>query len=434
MGIIKFALLMLKREKKRAVSFGLSIMFTFVTAVLFFSIINNTLLVDHTLSTSGGSFQDVSIPMSTLVSFAAISFSFLMLGMSNEYFLSHKTKELGILTISGANFMESTFYLLVQTLIISFIAMVPGLILGVGVSVLSNKIMYGYMGIDSTIFYVSPLAFRDTFVTFLAVFTFVVMLDMGFVHRNDVTTMISGEKSNAVKTHGSDVKTAALYIGLVVLGFAMIASAPFSASEYLAPCLVGSFGLSGVLARVVPMGIEFGKRKQAMADKIKIIGLSNLAYSIKRSEMTTRVYNMAMVVMLSLMISQQNNPRNFITSVMAYFVVILLLCVSIVYKYLSEIQSRRVTFFNLYKIGYTQAQIKKCMRYELRHYYGLLTVLPFTICVTLLVIFYSHGSLSLTFVLCLIGIEILPSFVMMAITYRNYTNLLKEIMEAVNHV
>lgn len=57
MGTFKFACKMLKREKKQAISYGITVLFTVFVSFVFFNIINNDTLMDQTAAASGGFFH-----------------------------------------------------------------------------------------------------------------------------------------------------------------------------------------------------------------------------------------------------------------------------------------------------------------------------------------------------------------------------------------
>ena len=61
MGTFKFACKMLKREKRQAISYGVTVLFTVFVSFIFFNIINNDTLIDQTAAASGGSFSQVSV-------------------------------------------------------------------------------------------------------------------------------------------------------------------------------------------------------------------------------------------------------------------------------------------------------------------------------------------------------------------------------------
>ena len=92
MGTFKFACKMLKREKKQAISYDVTVLFTVFVSFVFFNIINNDYLMDQTAAASGGSFSQVSVPLSSIIAFVVIIFCGLMMVYANSFFCTHKTK------------------------------------------------------------------------------------------------------------------------------------------------------------------------------------------------------------------------------------------------------------------------------------------------------------------------------------------------------
>ena len=74
MGTFKFACKMLKREKRQAISYGITVLFTVFVSFVFFNIINNDALMDQTAAGSGGSFSQVSVPLSSIIGFVVLIF------------------------------------------------------------------------------------------------------------------------------------------------------------------------------------------------------------------------------------------------------------------------------------------------------------------------------------------------------------------------
>ena len=79
MGTFKCACKMLKREKRQAISYGITVLFTVFVSFVFFNIINNDTLMDQTAAASGGSFSQVSVPLSSIIAFVVIIFCGLMI-------------------------------------------------------------------------------------------------------------------------------------------------------------------------------------------------------------------------------------------------------------------------------------------------------------------------------------------------------------------
>lgn len=117
MGTFKFACKMLKREKRQAISYGVTVLFTVFVSFIFFNIINNDTLMDQTAAASGGSFSQVSVPLSSIIAFVVIIFCGLMMVYANSFFCTHKTKEFAILAMSGSSFfIQRSIYFIRKSL------------------------------------------------------------------------------------------------------------------------------------------------------------------------------------------------------------------------------------------------------------------------------------------------------------------------------
>lgn len=97
MGTFKFACKMLKREKKQAISYGVTVLFTVFVSFVFFNIINNDYLMDQTAAASGGSFSQVSVPLSSIIAFVVIIFCGLMMVYATHSFVHIRQKNLRFL-------------------------------------------------------------------------------------------------------------------------------------------------------------------------------------------------------------------------------------------------------------------------------------------------------------------------------------------------
>jgi len=424
MGIIKFALKMLVKDKRKSIAFTMTMFFTVVTAFIFFNIINNPYLSDNTASTGGASFDEVSVPLATLISFGIILFSCFMLANANSLYLSHKTDDIAVMEAGGATFTSTAFYLVVQTTIMSVIASIPGIIVGTFAARYANSVMYHYLNINANVGVISSLAYRDTIATILSILGVVAILDAGYIHRHDLAYMLTQEVHNDVTTKGLYHLPDYLYIIIALGGLIMILTTPYGQTGFIFPCFFGSLGVTGCLFQVIPNLIGKLKPKIWINKKNMLISVSNLAYSLRRSSMLIILYCISTLMMIALMITCRDRPKEFITSIMAYIILLIMMSVSIMYKYSAEARGREKTFFNLYKLGYTRKQIKKVIALEVLGFYGLLVLLPMIYMIVLLYLFVSHQAVTITFAIVVFLAEVLPPIIMGIITYYSYGSII----------
>ena len=76
MGIFKFSMRMLVKDYKKSLFYGITLIFAVAVCFVFFNIINNPDLADQAVARSGGTWSDVQMPFSSVLSFLIICFCF----------------------------------------------------------------------------------------------------------------------------------------------------------------------------------------------------------------------------------------------------------------------------------------------------------------------------------------------------------------------
>ena len=104
MGVFLFSMKMLKKEYKKTFMYAFTLMFTIAACLIFFNIMANDTLVVKEVVRGGGSWAQVSVPVTTGLAFLTIIFCSAMIIIANNFYLTKKTKELAITTMSGASF------------------------------------------------------------------------------------------------------------------------------------------------------------------------------------------------------------------------------------------------------------------------------------------------------------------------------------------
>jgi hypothetical protein len=429
MGVLLFSLKMLKREYKKAMIYALTLMFTISVCYIFFDIMSNDLLVSHEIARGGSSWQEMSIPITTILAFLIIMFCCAMIIFANNYFLMSKTKELAIMATSGMNFFDLTLYLVYQTITIVLVVSPFGLLLGYLFSCITRFIMYSQLNISASLFSVSSVPFINTFFSILAMLFAVLLYSSGYVHRNGISEMLSVQ---TVNDH-NDTRIFKLprwtYLVIFIIGVLLMLFSEYSVGIFILPAFVGIIGANGVLKYILPDIFTKIKQKKYLNHQIMLISLSNLSYSLKKSIFLVSLYSMSTTVMSALLISQQSNVKEFMTSVIGYAVIILLLSIGLMYKYIGEAMNRKIFFFNLYKLGYTRNKIKKIISKEVNYYYLLIMVIPFLYVLIMVLRCYIHQDITLFFIFILLIILIIPTFIISFITNYSYKKVVFDVLE-----
>ena len=429
MGVFKFSMKMLKKEYKKAVVYAFTLMFTIMASFIFFEIMNNEHLQATEKAYGGGSFADVSAPLVTMLAFLIIIFCCFMIIFANNFFLQNKHKELAIMSISGVNFIQLTAYLVYQTAVLILIVMPLGLLFGYLLCIITHSIMFNTLGITASIYKVTLAAFTDTLWTIIIILGCVLFYSCGYIYRNDVQAMLSQQTVNEKEDTRIFKFPRIVYVFVYIFGIILMLFSDYSTSIFIIPCVIGVAGTIGIMKYVFPDWIAKIKRKFFIGDKTNLIAVSNLSYSLKESIMLISLYCISCTGMSAILIGQQGDIKNFITGVLGYAVMIILLSVAILYKYISEIMDRKIFFFNLYKLGYVKKQLSKIIRNEVILYYATIIVVPLIYIVIMFLRCFIHGDVTIAFGIILLLVVIVPPIFVGFITYFNYKNVVLKTIE-----
>ena len=417
MGTFKFSMRMLVKDYKKSLFYGITLIFAVAVCFVFFNIINNPDLADQAIAKSGGTWNDVQMPFSSVLSFLIICFCCFMIFFANNFFLSRKTTELAIMAMSGSGYINSTMYVLYQTFTLLLLATPLGILIGRGVVPFSNAYMYQMLGVHKDPSIIPSEAYIYSFVLVAIVLSMICVLTAGFLHKNDIQTLLSQEKEMKVKRN-TKKSVSITFIAIYILGIVMI----HEATAYIVPTLVGLGGAVVMIRYVLPDVVRNLKRGVFLTKRYVLISISNLNYSIQRSLLLFSLMTVAVTGMLAILAANIHSPREFTTGVIGYVVVIVLLVVSIIYKLSMEAMTRRKLFLNLWKIGYIRKELRKIVRQEVISYYLILIFIPLVYIAFISERFIYYGDMTYSFAFLYALSYIIPIIISGFITYFQYLN------------
>lgn len=420
MGNFKFAMTLLVKDYKKNFFYALTLVFATAVCFVFFNIINNELLADQGAIKGGASWSQVSVPFSTVLSFLIICFCCFMIFFANNFFISRKTSEIAIMELSGSSSLKATGYLIYQTAALLLIAAPLGLILGMVIALITNYWMFYYLGIEASIFALPTRAFSQTLIVVVIILVTLCVFANGYIYRNDISSLLHQEKAMDFNNKQRIRIPPIVYMFLYIFGIVMMFTNEHSPTAYIAPTGVGIAGAIGLIKYALPDYIKKFKERRLLEKKYALIYVSNLSYSIHRAILLISLMMISVTGMIAVIASNQGSPREYITGLIGYVVIIILLITSIVYKFSMEAMSRKTLFFNLWKIGYTKKEITKIVKWEVFYFYLILLLIPLIYIIIISGFFIYYGNMSIIFALTVISVYIGPVIGSGAITYYNY--------------
>ena len=418
MGNLKFALSMLKKTYKSGIVYTLTLAFTTAIVFIFFNIIENQYLMSKE-ELSMMMYGYIPTNFSQILAFIVVLFCAFLIVFAYNFYVSKKHSEIAIMTMSGSSFLKVTGYLITQTVVLSLIAFTVGSLLGYGGAIIVNQYIYGLIDVSAPMFYIPGKCYIDSIACILSILGFEVMYISGYVYRKDISYLLMQEHA-PLSTDERIIKYPSwIYPLIYIIGIVFLFMSYTSVSSIF-PSIVGSIGIGGMIKYFFPKVFRFIKDKKYLEDKIALISLSNLYYSLKNSSVLIGVYAVSVTVMNSLMIMQQNSPREFVTSLIGFVVLTILVLTCIVYKYVLEASLRKRFYTNLYKIGFVKKQMKAALKNEVISFYLTISFLPMVYIVISLLQSYVFGDLSVGLFVFIIAFLTLANTIAGVFTYYTY--------------
>lgn len=430
LSIFNFARSMLKKELKKSIFYTLTILFSITMCFVFLNIINNEYLFLkpgivpylEMLESGQSGFAAVEIPLSSMISFAIVIFCCSMILSSTNFYISKKHNEFASLSLSGISSFRIAFYLLCQICILLCIAIPIGVGVGCIIIPLLNQYMYDYIGIiDAPANYIPVMAVVQTIVVVLVMVVMIIVVSSGYVYRHNIQEFL-GETRTVSKTSIPPLKSAISYFILYILGVVMIYMADHQATVYAICIGIGMSGVSGLVGSTIPKLVAVLKNRFLLTKRYALIYVSNVSYTLKSARILIVFTAIVVIGMTTIMATQIGNPREFVTAIVGYVVMLILLITSIVYNVCNEIQQRVRLFDNLWNIGYTKKELKKVVRNEVLYFYIILLLLPLLYVGVVGSRYMYYSDMDISVLIIVIGSYILPILASSLLTYRVYYN------------
>lgn len=414
MGTMKFALHMLKADFKRNLFYCGSLIFSTAVVFVFFNMTTNP--------NYGGDVRGISTSFTTILSLIVVVIAMVMAFFANSYYLTGKTKELAIESLSGGSVLTLANYLLTQNAIIMLIAIPLGMAIGYVCIPLLNTYLYAKLGVVGNVWTIFPTGFWMTVTSLATEMFWLVMVDTGYAYRTEITTLIAAEQIMKSRK-GQMISNIPdfVYIIMYMLPMVIIGLTQANATIYLVASCLGLFGVSGLLKHTIPNFMNKLTRKKLLTHKHKIISVGNLNYSLRQSTTLIQMVIISAVFLVCFMCIYFNDPQQLIIILMSYVVLTFLMAVSIAYKVIIEANVRRRSFRHLKMIGYITKDLKRIIRQEVTWLFSVIVLFPIIYLTLIFAKFISAGMMTLTFALGVVAFYIVIFVIAGVISYFLYS-------------
>lgn len=445
MGMLRYALLNIKKDLKDNSIYVFAIVISFITVLMVLNCFTNatyfegvdTVIVDESQKeiVQLDSKLQFFIEEPTLLHGQNFLILFLVVLVftyfCNSYFIKNKGKEFAFFTINGATIGDRVKYIMFENSIFFLVGGAIGTVLGFIFVPLSNILMYSISGHWGDIWTINFYMFKYTLLVFLFEFGVVGLLNLGDVYRREPVELLNlnNNRSQIDSRHVKVPNIIFVILFLIPILFAIFWGNTQGA-EYAVYILSfgGLFGLYGIIKYFVP---TIGKKLSRMSftyKRLRKIYIGNFISSLRGS-----LYFILGLV-LSLLYYSMITVRYSIvdgaisSSLYCYIITSMLVGLSLLYKTIVEWEKKIREYKQLKILGYSKEEIISIIYKENILFFGLGLMLPVILLLSNFIVYIIAGYFSPIFSVFLIISAVGPiTIIGILATIRNKNKIIKEI-------
>lgn len=418
MGVYKFSLKMLFVNFKQSILYLISIIFTVVIIFNFLNIMTNSKFL---LATGGEG--NISADILFLMVLLVCVFTF----YANSYFIMGKSKEMALVELDGVWPSKLARMLLFENAIVEIIGGVIGILIGIMLMPVFLLIMYAVLKTSGNILMISPQSIWGTIGILFVQLLYVGMGDYAYASTREIIDLVNGQK----QVRSVDLRTLKInpivyliaYFIPIISIFVNAATKDF-ASVAIVDILFSVLAIQGLLRYYIPQKILKLKKERYSDNKIKLISLSNFYVSLKQLKFLIITLVITVEILLCIMANFKNSLQVKTICLCSYVTLIILIAVSVIYKTMLEVDSKRHLFRRLELIGYTSKQIKEIIWQEFKVVYSITIGIPLFHILIVIILLKKNDALSMKLSGILVFIFVFVFLITGIIFYNLYKKLI----------
>lgn len=445
MGMLRYALLNIKKDLKNNSIYVFAIVISFITVLMVLNCFTNATYFEGVDTVIVDESQNEIVQLDAKLQFfieeptLLHGQNFLILFLvvliftyfCNSYFIKNKGKEFAFFTLNGATLGDRVKYIMFENSIFFLIGGAIGTVLGFIFVPLSNILMYSISGHWGDIWTINFYMFKYTLLVFLFEFGLLALLNLGDVYRREPVELLNlnNNKSQIDSRHVKVPNIVFVILFLIPIIFAIFGGNTQGA-EYAVYVLSfgGLFGLYGIIKYFVP---SIGKKLSRMSFTYK--GLRKIYIGNFISTLRGSLYFILGLV-LSLLYYSMITVRYSIvegaisSSLYCYVITSMLVGLALLYKTVVEWERKIKEYRQLKILGYSKEEIINIIYKENILFFGVGLMLPVILLLSNFIVYIIAGYFSSLFSLFLIISAVGPiTIIGILATIRNKNKIIKEI-------
>lgn len=369
--MFKAALRSIRDDFSRSLFYWLTFVLTSMFMFLFFNISYNEKV--------GVTFINSKNDMATFITVFVIGICMVVIFFANDFFAKKKAKDMAVRLVCGSTYLQIAKFLLYQSAILLIAAIPTGIILAILFIPVINIILNLSFHTDLTLS-IQLDAISSTALILVIVIFYSTILNLGYAYRNSIHTLINEERLNikgGVPVFSFNFKLSkktkkiisTLLFFLPIFMFYVYGN---DSKNLLAFSIIGILGFFMFLNNVF---IPFLNK---LTHILKTDNSTSLVYlGFIRTNIIVLKKNIILLIIsaiffVSLLIASFNNPLEMILAYISFTTINILLSLSIMFKYSTEIAVRKKYYLSLERIGYTKEVLQTIIKKEVYLFYFII--------------------------------------------------------------
>lgn len=415
MRILKMSLKSLKTDFLKSLFYFLAFTLTTIFIFSFFNIAFHPESGIHL----GGTDTTLVTPVAVLVIVVAMMCVFL----ANDFYVSNKSLDISIMLMSGASVYKTGLYLFFQSLIIMAFAIPLGLLLSYLLLPVLNMVFQNLFSNQQATFLITKEAMITTAVILGFEVGWCTLLNVGYCYRSTINSLV--KETHKIEWYGIDGKkiSSTVYLILYVAPFILF----FINEEvmgFMMISLVGTIGVYGFIKRIIPSVITKLQEESSLENAKQLLTLGFYKYTLQKINVLALTMVISSMMLMAMIIYTIQTPLVSMITLISYGSVMVLLSLTILFKVAMQLVKRKQNIVYLLYLGFVKKDIKKIMNKEMYLFYGTLLVFPlaYQVCILLKLVYLQQITISL--VMLLLSIQILPIIISCCICVILYHKVL----------
>lgn len=409
-------------DKKKNYVYMFILAFCTSSVLLFFNYMNND---SYKVVSIGGSFfseSNANLLVMTVGLIMILTIGGLMYVISNT-FLKQKNKEIAILHLSGVNLVRISVYFLMQIMMVLIKAIPLGIVLFIIINPIFNGIVSLTTGMAIPLFYISSEAVISGLLVIGIIIVTLAIAAVGFAYQSELIDLLSGPAKNNKPLPVSHLRMPKIvWWILYAVAIYGITTVPGQSRALCLMCGIGAIALNKIIKKILSKVFMLIRTKFCINRKESMIAIGRASDLIISLSSYISITFIAMTFLMAFMIETMIDIKVFSILCMSYFIIIVLMNLSLFYRNLIETPNQILQFKTLYYLGFQRKQLNKINRLELFLLFIIMIISPIIFGGMLMATNLSLMPLSMG--LILIGFSVICTVISLTATYYYRKRLL----------